>query len=159
GLNAAKVDALAESMASIGLQTPISIWAPDDYTVILVAGRHRLAAAEKLGWVSIDCVFVNDLATEIDRELWEIDENLCRAQLTPTQHAQHLARRKELYEAKYPETRAGVAGAEAKHRGATDKLSFAADTAAKTGQSERNIQRATRRGEKIAPDVLEKIEG
>jgi hypothetical protein len=32
------------------------------------------------------------------RELWEIDENLIRAGLTPAQEAKHLERRKELWE-------------------------------------------------------------
>jgi len=37
--------------------------------------------------------------------------------------------------------------------------SFAADTAAKTGQSQRAIQVDARRGSKIVPDVLDRIEG
>ena len=37
----AKVDELAESMAAIGLQQPISVWSPDNDTLELVAGRHR----------------------------------------------------------------------------------------------------------------------
>ena len=38
----AKVKALAESMAEIGLQQPISVWSPDSTTCNLVAGYHRL---------------------------------------------------------------------------------------------------------------------
>jgi len=68
--------------------------------------------------------------------------------------ARFLARRKELYEIKHPETRHGTAGAEAKHRGADDNLSFAADTAAKTGESERTVQRKVRRAEKIADGLV-----
>src|SRR5215470_12582020 len=100
-LNPTKVDALAESMAAIGLQTPIHVWFVEDdqerQTITLVAGHHRLAAAQKLGWDEIDCVFIDDM-DEIERELWSIDENLCRANLTDAQEAAHLARRKELFE-------------------------------------------------------------
>ena len=60
-----------------------------------------------------------------------------------------LARRKELYEALHPETTKGTAGAVASNAkqgkgNATDNVSvasFAADTAAKTGQSERQVRR------------------
>jgi ParB-like chromosome segregation protein Spo0J len=41
-------------------------------------GAHRLAAAIKLGWEDIDAIFADGM-TEIDRQLWEIDENLMRA--------------------------------------------------------------------------------
>lgn len=36
---------------------------------------------------------------------------------------------------------------------------FASDTAAKTGQDKRTINRAVARGEKIAPDVLQSVKG
>lgn len=88
--DADKVKALAESMKTIGLQTPISIWTPDDgETVRLVAGRHRLEAARLLGWDRVDCVVVN--LSEIDRRLWEIAENLHRAELTVTERGEHVA--------------------------------------------------------------------
>ena len=41
GLNESKVAALAESMAAIGLQQPISLWETPDKNAVLVAGRHR----------------------------------------------------------------------------------------------------------------------
>ena len=88
--DADKVKTLAESMKAIGLQTPISVWTPDDgETVRLVAGRHRLEAARLLGWDRIDCVVVN--LSEIDRRLWEIAENLHRAELTVTERAENIA--------------------------------------------------------------------
>ena len=46
-----RVGALAESMREIGLQNPIHVWSPDPTEAYLVAGRHRLAAAESLGWM------------------------------------------------------------------------------------------------------------
>jgi ParB family chromosome partitioning protein len=72
--------------------------------------------------------------------------------------ARYTARRKVIYLEKHPETKRGVAGAEAKHR-ANEKISFAAETAKKTGTSERIVQLYAERGEKIAADVLRKIKG
>jgi hypothetical protein len=53
--------------------------------------------------------------------------------------------------------RQGVADAEAKNRGANDKLSFAEDTAAKTGMNKCTVRRGICRGELIAPDVLHEV--
>ncbi|WP_300074736.1 hypothetical protein [uncultured Ruegeria sp.] len=36
----------------------------------------------------------------LDCQLWEVDENLMRAELTPTQMGEHLVKRKELWEAR-----------------------------------------------------------
>lgn len=89
GVDQEKVDVLAQSMAMIGLQTPISVWSPNDQEVHLVAGAHRLAAAIKLGWESIDCSYVT--LSEIDRRRWEIAENLHRSELTVLQRDEHVA--------------------------------------------------------------------
>jgi hypothetical protein len=57
------------------------------------------------------------------------------------------ARRKEAYEAMHPETKAHVAGGMARQGAANDNLSFAADTAAKTGVNKRTVERNASRGE------------
>jgi ParB-like chromosome segregation protein Spo0J len=56
---------------------------------------RRLKACERLGWDFIPCIFLDE-DTAIDREMWGIDENLSRAELTPAEEADHLKRRKEL---------------------------------------------------------------
>lgn len=98
---------LAASMESIGLRHPISIRIVDEMEIdgeiisgvpLLVAGRHRLAAAKILGWSHIDCVEVDDDA--IAAELWEIAENLHRLDLTKEQRDQHIRRYAELLEAR-----------------------------------------------------------
>lgn len=148
---------LSESIAEIGLQTPISIWKGDDQDKHLVAGLHRLRAAQLLGWDEILCSVVK--MDEMHRELWEIDENLCRAELSAGEEAKCVARRQAIYESLHPETKKGIAGARAKHGRANDKMSFAADTAAKTRKSERHVQRAARRGRAIPGDVFDSADG
>jgi len=166
----AQVSTLAASIAELGLQSPISVVASEAWPEgirrecwDLVAGLHRLLACRELGHRTIAAVVVE--MEEFDRQLWECDENLARAELSPAARARFTARRKEIYEMKHPESRAGTQRANAMHRklnhnvGAESAPTFAADTAAKTGQAERTIQVDARRGRKIAADVLEAIEG
>ncbi len=58
-LDAAKVDALAESILEDGQQTPIHIRPdPDKKRYILVEGLHRLEALKALGEATIDALIV-----------------------------------------------------------------------------------------------------
>lgn len=164
-----KAAALAGSMKLLGLRCPITVKPAvrvadgrdiDAYEI--VAGHHRYEAACRLGWTEIDC----DVMTESDLKcaLWEIDENLMRAELTPADLARCTARRKEIYEQLHPETVQHVAGAHGSNRvqgNASANLApaFTADTAARTGRSERAVQRDAERGEKVALDVLEMVAG
>jgi ParB family chromosome partitioning protein len=101
------VQRLAASMKDIGLRQPISIRVVDEMVIdgavvsgvpVLVAGRHRLAAATMLGWTHIDCIEIEDDA--IAAELWEIAENLHRLDLTKEQRDEHIRRYAELLEAR-----------------------------------------------------------
>lgn len=165
----AKVRGLAESMTEIGLLHPIVV---NRTTVsrqgvlepgyVLISGAHRLEAAKSLGWTEID-VTLSDLSGW-HAILAECDENLCGSHLTPSARALFTRKRKEAYEALHPETaydaRPGRGG---KCRQIGDNSApaerFTADTAARTGQSERVVQRDAERGEKIAPEVLQEIQG
>ncbi|MGE0713805.1 MAG: hypothetical protein AB7P02_00045 [Alphaproteobacteria bacterium] len=71
------------------------------------------------------------------------------------ERARALARRKEIYEIRHPETRQHVAGAAAKHGRANDKMSFAAETAKKTGRDESSVRRSVRIGERLSPEAEE----
>lgn len=146
----AKVKALADSMKSIGLRQPITIWAKPDDAFQLVAGAHRLAAAKMLGWETIAALFMD--ADDIDRQLWEIDENLMRSELTPTQQAEHLARRKELWEAR--ETAKSSRSFEGR-----GNSGFASETAAATGASKRSVQQSIARAEGVIEEVRDQIRG
>lgn len=93
-----------------------------------------------------------------------IDENLCRANLSAAQLAAQTARPKELYEFLPPETRPTYEGGggrnNATRRQLGDELAdrFTADTAARTGRSERTVQRNAKRG-KILGEDLNSISG
>lgn len=87
GLDAAAVTRLAESMAQIGLQTPITVRDDGEWPV-LVAGLHRLKAAEQLGWEKIEAIYLE--GDERDARLWEISENLHRADLSAVERAEHI---------------------------------------------------------------------
>ena len=87
-LNEAKVKLLAASMREIGQQTPITIRMVGKKKIVLVAGLHRLAVAKLLGWESILCsTMVGD---KTDARLWEISENLHRADLRVLERAESI---------------------------------------------------------------------
>jgi ParB-like chromosome segregation protein Spo0J len=84
------VDALAVSMEQIGLRTPVSVRNSKN-GIQLVAGRHRLEAAKKLGWKRIDAIVMHD--DKLDRRIWHNAENLDRADLTALERAEAVAQR------------------------------------------------------------------
>jgi ParB-like nuclease domain len=96
-LNGEEVKRLAVSMERIGLMTPITVryhidrpssdGATDSYE--LIAGRHRLAAALSLGWDEIDAIEIE--CSDVDAKLWEIAENLHRAELTKLERDEQIA--------------------------------------------------------------------
>lgn len=155
-IDGATVSGLVESISEVGLINPIRVRAAGDRWE-LIAGAHRLAACKQLDLAVIDAVVVED--NDLRAELAMIDENLCRAELSPADRAGQTARRKVIYLELHPETAQHVAGAEAKHGRASDNLSFAAATAAVTGADVRTVQRDAARGEKIVPSVLAMIKG
>jgi N6-adenosine-specific RNA methylase IME4 len=154
-INSERVKALAESIKEIGLLNPVTV----TDTGCLVGGYHRLEACQLLGWTEVD-VRVVDLS-ELDTELAEIDENLIRNELTVLERADHLKRRKEIYLAKHPGTKQGGApGLPGGGKAKTEMISsFADDTAAKTGLSDRTIRHEVQIASSIPEDVKEKIRG
>lgn len=143
-----KVGQLAESMGAIGLLNPIYVSYSDDASsCTLVAGAHRLAAAKKLGWESIDTVELP--GGDLEAQLAEIDENLCRSELTPTEEAEHIGRRKEVWEAMQAAKEIQVAQVEPPEIGfkmpPPQEQGFASATASATGKSKASTNRAARR--------------
>lgn len=158
-IDGATVSGLVESISEVGLINPIRVRAAGDRWE-LIAGAHRLAACKQLGLAVIDAVVVED--DDLRAELAMIDENLCRAELSPADRAGQTARRKVIYEALHPTTAHGTPGVsrqvgDTQERGEAER--FTANTAKATGQSERAVQRDAERGNKIAPDVLAMLKG
>src|ERR1700722_1846487 len=87
----AEVKRLAASMQQIGLMTPITVRrsSDSDDSYELTTGRHRVAAALSLGWDEIDAIEIE--CSDVDAKLWEIAENLHRAELTKLQHDEQVA--------------------------------------------------------------------
>jgi len=148
------VAGIADSMQINGLQNPIEVTAVDDMFFRLVSGAHRLAAAKLNEWQEIDAVVVT--GSSDDLLLREIDENLMRRELSPLDKAVFLSQRKEVYERLYPETRHWMAGASFRWH-ASDKLSFALETAAKLGVDKKTVERSVFRFRNIAPEVRDRI--
>jgi ParB-like chromosome segregation protein Spo0J len=170
-------EAVAEKMESIrevGLLHPITVTVRDTRrsgrTIYLLrAGLHRLEACKRLKWKEIPAT-ISPL-TGLRARLIEVDENLMQTKLSREQRIRFTAERKKIYEALYPETKhggnqssGGRFASPSRQIGETDESevktpSFVSATAATTGRSERSIARDAELGAKIAPDVLDEIEG
>lgn len=150
------VAGLAESIADVGLINPIRVRANGDRWEV-IAGVHRLNAVRQLGLAEIECIITTD--DDLHAELAMIDENLCRAELSPAERARCLARRKAIYQELHPETRQGGSRASSQVETLPRANSFATVTAELTGRSEKSIYKDTQRGEKIIPEVLDMIAG
>ena len=81
------VERLKESISKIGLKTPISVRSSAQGWT-LVAGRHRLEACIELGMGEIPVLA--ERGSELGARLWEIAENLHRAELTALERAEHI---------------------------------------------------------------------
>ena len=149
------ISQLIESIQAIGLMNPITVVIHEksggDREVrpvpVLVAGRNRLEAFREIGEEEIPAV-VLDLY-DLDMELAEIDENLVRNELTKLERADHLKRRREIFEAKGGKTFSTLGGPQL--------IGFAADTTEKVGESKQGLNAQIRRARDIAPDVKEEI--
>jgi ParB family chromosome partitioning protein len=86
------VVSLVESIKAIGLKVPISVQidsASRGERYLLVVGLHRLEACRRLGMAHIDTRIVD--LDDTERRLWEIAENLHRAELTALERSEQIA--------------------------------------------------------------------
>jgi N6-adenosine-specific RNA methylase IME4 len=133
----AHVAQLVSSIRDCGLLNPITV----DQHFKLIAGRHRLEAVRELKWPKIRANIVS--LDSLHAELARIDENLVRRPGTALERAEWMKDRKEIYEQLHPETKQGGApGKKGGGKGAKTETisSFAKDTAAKTGSTDRSVQ-------------------
>lgn len=151
-----RVAELAKSISEVGLLNPITL----DRANTLIAGLHRLEAAKLLGWTEVD--YTVSSLEGLRAELAEIDENFVRTDLSAIEYGDLLLRRKEIYEALHPETKAGAAQAAGMNRAvgnnvtckmhATSK-SFVDDTAEKLGVNPSTVRRQIQTAKNMTPEA------
>lgn len=149
-VNADYVELIAASMGERGQDTPVKVGPPDAAgRHRLIAGGHRVAAAQLLGWTQIDAIVTE--ATGLEAELAEVDENLMRRELSALDRAVFLAKRKAIYEQLHPGAAHGRAPKGKDRKLATFSAipSFRAETAARLGLDETSINRIVRRAELV----------
>ncbi len=137
------VRVLAESMKALGLKTPITV----RRTITgyeLVTGLHRLEAARQLGWQEISAIII--LGDERDAKLWEISENLHRADLTVLERDEHIAEWVRLTEDKLGQV--GPLSSGRGHEGGVRKAARELPIPGKTEEARRhNARRAVKIGD------------
>lgn len=182
-LSDAKVAVLADSINMLGLMSPIVLTRNlTTGKLHLVTGRHRVGAFDKLGFDEIPAIIKE--YSELDRELAEIDENLVRFDLTDMERSIQLARRKQIYSLKFPQTIENKRRAELRKKwedegkpkndpkipdfesedaqiDRSEVKSFIEDTAEKTGRSTTQIREEVNLGQalmdELAPEVRDML--
>jgi ParB family chromosome partitioning protein len=88
---------LMTSMTELGQQHPITVHQDAEADqFVLIEGGHRLEAARRLGWTGISAKIVDWEPDQ--RRMWEISENLHRAELTVLERDEQIAEWIELVE-------------------------------------------------------------
>jgi hypothetical protein len=163
-INRKRIEEMKSSIEEIGLLQPIII--TTEYR--LIGGKHRLVSCQEMGWTHIPAVIKE--YTDVDALIAEIDENLIRYDLTGTERAEHLAKRKAIHEAKYPQTtnsperrkRAEETAQElgiVPESGTSPAKSFVEETSEKTGRSTSVIRAEAELGELIMEKLSDEIRG
>ena len=129
------VAALMES--AVGVLQPIVVTADNR----LVSGAHRLEACKRLGLEKIPATVVS--LDELHARLAEIDENLCRNDLSPLERAEHGAERERIIAAAGQRATSGGDGRPKKTPDTVsgDTKKTTAEIGAEMGVSGRTVQR------------------
>jgi len=162
-VNDSNVQYLADSIKRVGLQTPITVrivskmddpvtGEPLNDVPVLVSGAHRLAAVRLLGLEEIDAFVM--YGTDVEYRLWEISENLHRAELTRLERDEHVAEWIKLTEEKQDDDASPLGTHEQKKAGQQAGGINAAARELGVGKSDahRAIKHAA-----IAPEVLDAV--
>ncbi len=144
------ITSLVASIREVGLLNPITVTRDRR----LISGLHRLEAFKVLGRRTIPAIILSVTPTEA--AIREIDENLVRNDLVLLERAEHLYRRKELYERMHPDTRQGGDHGN-QHTGGKKRqngnLAFCQTAASLAGQSTTTVQRLIRIARLLTPET------
>lgn len=91
-----------------------------------------------------------DAGEHLQAELIEIDENLCRSELTNAQRTRTVKRRREIWEALHPVQKGGKT---VSTPGGTQQVGFASDTATSAGMTKQSINQHLARAEALGDDL------
>jgi ParB family chromosome partitioning protein len=154
---------IAASFEERGQIQAIQIRSLGDDRYVLIDGGHRVEAMRLLGRDSI--VAEIRPIDVVDADILAIDANLIRNELSALDRAVFLFQRKQLWEAKYPETANGKAKKPKKNNG-KEKIAnlaifhrFTIEVANRTGISERTSQRATELMKGLGPQIVALLRG
>jgi ParB family chromosome partitioning protein len=156
-------EAISVSVDERGLLEPIKVRPLGDGRYALVDGGHRVEAMRMLGRLEIPAR-VLDLDA-VDANIVAIDSNLMRNDLSALDRAVFLFERKQLWDAKYPET---AHGGDRKSRKRKDKnqvanlstwSKFSQEVSKRTGLGERTSERATELAKGLGPDIIVLLRG
>lgn len=140
------LSALMRSIESRGrLIHPITI----TENKVLIAGAHRLESCKQLGWAEITAIIVT--ASEIERKMIELEENLCNYRYTALEEQEALEVCREFYESKYPGSSPRAKSIRNLPKNKTqpidnlqkpqnELISFTEEMSKKTGKHQRTIQ-------------------
>lgn len=131
-LDSKTVKRLAESIDKIGLRHPITVIKRGE-RYRLVAGLHRMEACRKLGREHVMATIVS--MTNADARLWEIAENLHRAELTKLERSNQTEEWRSLTQDEVRKVSAPIGG----HQ--PDDMGFR-KTAEHLGISEKEVRNA-----------------
>lgn len=157
-VDATAVAGLAESIAALGLINPVRVRAHGDRWEV-IAGVHRLMAHRKLGLAEVECAVVSD--DDLHAELAMIDENLIRLELSASERSVSMSRRRNIYNELFNPIvgRGGDRKSDQVSEGQLIDPTFAEQTAAATGLTERTVYKMLERGDKVIPEVVDLIKG
>jgi ParB-like chromosome segregation protein Spo0J len=132
---------LAESIATLGLQHPITVHARDDGKYELITGAHRLEAHRRLGRRVITATVVE--MNETERRLWELGENLARSELTVQQRSEQIA--------EWVRLKKGAQIVQVSSKGGRGKQGGISAASRDLGINRKEIQRAAQIAEQTTP--------
>lgn len=148
----AGVEALLHVIIAYGFTTPIIVRKVRT-GFVLIDGAHRLEALRRLGVAEVPVRAFT--CTDAAARAAEASQNLAGSDLTPLDDALFLAAYQDAYLRLHPETARGMAGAVARHKGATELSSFAQVIADKRSITPRQVNKLVAAGRNLqAQDVV-----